>query len=181
MLGRKHETQANSKVLEVDASLQGNLVFKDAVSLNINGSFEGRLETKGELVIGEHAVVKANIIGERITIAGQVTGDINALSELKLTSTARLFGNIKAPIFSIEKGGIFQGTSRMAAENEVPSQTSSRKLFLTLDEVSHYLSVEAPLIQEWTENGKFPGAKDGQSWRFEKQKVDEWIANGRIA
>ena len=47
MLGRKNDAHPQ-KVLDVDASLQGNLVFKDAVNLQINGSFEGKLETKGE-------------------------------------------------------------------------------------------------------------------------------------
>ena len=177
MLGKKNETHAR-KVLDVDASLQGNLVFKDAVNLQINGSFEGKLETKGDLLIGEHAVVRADIIGERITIAGNVTGDVNALSEIRLTSTARLFGNIKAPTFVIEKGGVFQGSSYMLSSEA--RETGSRRLFLTLDEVAHYLSVESNLVSEWAENGKLPGAREGKNWRFEKQKVDEWIANGRI-
>lgn len=177
MLGKKNDAQVH-KILEVDASLQGNLVFKDPVNLQINGSFEGKLETKGDLLIGEHAVVRADIIGERITIAGNVTGDVSALSEIRLTPTARLFGNIKAPTFVMEKGSVFQGSTHMLSSET--KEGGSRKLFLTLDEVAHYLSVEANLVSEWAENGKLPGAREGKNWRFEKQRVDEWIANGRI-
>ena len=50
MLGKKNGA-GEPKVLEVDATLQGNLQFKDAVNLRINGCFEGRLETGGELII----------------------------------------------------------------------------------------------------------------------------------
>ena len=177
MLGKKAEPQTQ-KVLDVDANLQGNLVFKDAVNLQINGNFDGKLETKGELLIGEHAVVKADIVGERITIAGSVTGDVSALSEIRLTGTARLFGNIKTPTLITERGSVFQGNSYMLSSET--REAHSRKLFLTLDEVAHYLSVENNLVSEWAENGKLPGAREGKGWRFEKQKVDEWIANGRI-
>ena len=181
MLGKKNAPQG-PKVLDVDASLQGNLIFKDQVNLHINGSFEGRLETKGDLLIGEHAQVKANIVGERITVAGQVTGDIVALTGIKLEATARVTGDITAPRLVVVEGAVFQGHSRMGAgqQGEV-RENGARRVFLTIDEVANYLSVEGSLISQWAENGKLPGSRDGQSWRFEKQKVDEWIANGRIA
>ena len=54
---RKEDLEQKEKVLDVDASMQGTLAFKDPVNLRINGKFEGRLETKGFLTIGEHAVV----------------------------------------------------------------------------------------------------------------------------
>ena len=175
MLGRKNE----GKVLDVDASLQGNLIFKDAVNLHINGNFEGKLETKGDLLIGEHAIVKANIVGERITISGRVTGDVTALSEVRLTPTARVVGNLQAPVMTMERGALFQGSSRMLSE-EKSAETGARRAYLNPDEVAHYLSVETNLISQWAENGKLPGTKEGGSWRFDKQRIDEWIANGRI-
>jgi excisionase family DNA binding protein len=176
MLGKKNDAH---RVLEVDASLQGDLVFKDAVNLHINGKFEGTLETKGDLLIGEHAEVKANIRGERIAIAGRVEGDILALSELKITSTARVTGNIESPVFTLERGGIFQGLSRML-KGESPAELQGRRAFLNLDEVARYLSVETGLISEWAKNGKLPASREGEDWRFDKQRIDEWIANGRI-
>ncbi len=177
MLGKKNGSQAQ-KVLDVDASLQGNLIFKDEVNLHINGHFEGRLETKGDLLIGEHAVVKANIVGERITISGQLTGDVTSASEIVLKPTAKLAGDIRTPQLIAERGAVFHGMSRMLSGQDKDS--SHRQAFFNLDEVSRYLSVETGLISEWAENGKLPGTRDGESWRFDKQKVDEWIANGRI-
>jgi excisionase family DNA binding protein len=173
MLGKKND---HSKVLDVDASLQGNLIFKDAVNLHINGNFDGKLETKGDLLIGEHAVVRANIIGERIIISGNVTGDVTALGEIRLTPTARVVGNIKSPSLTMEKGSVFQGSSNMLGEGEI----GARRAFLSVDEVSRYLSVEKDLISEWATSGKLPGNKEGESWRFDKSQIDEWVANGRL-
>ncbi len=177
MLGKKNASH-EPKVLEVDASLQGNLVFKDPVKLIINGSFEGRLETKGELTIGEHAVVKADILGDRITISGKVNGNITAASEIRLTATAQGIGDVQAPSLAIDKGGVLQGTSRMLPAEEVSQH--ARRVLMNMEEVAHYLSVERELVTEWAENGKLPGVKDGVGWQFEKKRVDQWIANGRI-
>lgn len=176
LLGKRNSKEPN--VLDVDTSLQGNLIFNDPVNLRINGNFEGKLETKGDLLIGEKAVVRASILGERVTISGQVTGDITALTELRLTASARLTGNVKSPSLSIEKGAIFQGVSRMLLESAV--EVNSR-VFLSPEEVAHYLSVERALISEWAEHGKLPAEREGESWRFDKEKIDEWVANGRLA
>ena len=48
--------------------------FRDPVNLRINGKFEGTLETKGNLIIGQTAVVKAGIIGDDIVVAGRIKG-----------------------------------------------------------------------------------------------------------
>ena len=177
MLGKKNDSR-DLKALEVDATLQGNLIFKDPVNLSINGCFEGRLETKGDLMIGERAVVKADIFGERITVSGRVTGDITAALEVKLAATAKVIGDIHTPSLVIEKGGVLQGMARMLSTDEMLTQ--SGKVFMSVEEVAHYLSVERELVSEWAEGGKLPGMRDEVGWQFDKEKVDQWIANGRI-
>ncbi len=52
------------KILDVDAAMQGTLKFKEPVNLRINGRFEGTLEIKGNLTIGQTAIVLADIIGD---------------------------------------------------------------------------------------------------------------------
>ena len=37
------------KILDVDAAMQGNLIFKDPVNLRINGKFEGNWKPKAIL------------------------------------------------------------------------------------------------------------------------------------
>jgi cytoskeletal protein CcmA (bactofilin family) len=91
MIGKKQRRpEAEEKILDVNASMQGNMIFKDPVNLKINGTFEGTLTTKGNLTIGESAEVKADIIGENIVIAGKVTGDIIAWQD-----AAKYYGRIK--------------------------------------------------------------------------------------
>ncbi|MDD3296256.1 MAG: polymer-forming cytoskeletal protein [Candidatus Omnitrophica bacterium] len=154
----------DEKVLDVDAAMQGSLVFSDPVNLRINGKFEGNLTTKGNLIIGSSAEVKADIIGEAVTVAGNVKGNIRASEILRLVSTAQVVGDIQAPKLSIEEGAVFNGKSRM-----LESQIS-------LSELSDYLSIEEGKIMEWVDGGKIPVEKEGNKLLFDRKQVEEWIA-----
>jgi excisionase family DNA binding protein len=169
---KRHETE---KVLDVDASMQGTLIFKDSVNLRINGTFEGVLNTKGSLMIGEQAVVNADITGEFIVIAGKVSGNITALKSLKLISPARVIGDIRSPLLSIAEGAIFDGTSRMLSKANDPADNT-----MTPDDLAKYLEIETGLVYEWANSGRLPGTKAGDAWRFERAKIDEWVAQGKI-
>ncbi len=169
---KKHETE---KVLDVDASMQGTLIFKDYVNLRINGTFEGVLNTKGNLMIGEQAVINADITGESIVIAGKVTGNITALKDLKLISPARVIGDIKSPLLSIAEGAVFDGTSKMMGKADSLTDKT-----MTPDDLAKYLEIETSLVHEWASSGKLPGIKNGDAWRFERAKIDEWVAQGKI-
>ena len=91
-------TELQEKILDVDASMQGTISFKDPVNLRINGSFEGKLDTRGNLTIGENAKVTANINGDNITSYGKVTGDIVATKSLSVLGPATIRGIFARPV-----------------------------------------------------------------------------------
>lgn len=170
---RKHEAE---KILDVDASMQGTLIFKDSVNLKINGRFEGVLNTKGNLMIGEEAVVSADITGESIIIAGTVKGHINALKELKLISPARVEGEISAPLLSIAEGAVFNGTCKMLTG----ANGAVEHNILNTEDLAKYLEVDMNVVHEWANSGKLPGVREGDIWKFERSRIDEWVAQGKI-
>lgn len=178
MMRRKGQEEATEKILDVDATMQGTLTFLDPVNLRINGSFEGTLDTKGNLTIGENAVVKAHIKGENIVIAGRVFGDIVAEKELKLMPPGRVTGNIITPRLSIADGAVLEGECHMSGKGK--SAEASGKNALTAEELAKYLEVDRSMIFEWAETGKLPGVKERDAWKFDKATVDEWIANGKV-
>ena len=51
---------------------------------------------------------------------------------------------------------------------------------MTPDDLAKYLEVETTLVHEWASSGKLPGTKSGDAWRFERAKIDEWVAQGKI-
>lgn len=168
------------KVLDVDASMQGNLNFKDPVDLRINGSFEGELTTKGSLTIGKEAKVKAKISGDEIIIAGIVKGDINAKKRIELIPPAKVIGTIITPSLTVKEGAIFKGACDMGIEDDFLEDLGSGKDFLTTKEVAEYLELDIATVREWANEGKLPSEKRGNSWLFNKQELDKWIAEDRV-
>jgi len=178
MMGKKDKKHEGERILDVDASMQGSLVFKDPVNLKINGRFEGTLNTKGNLMIGENAVVNADITGDSIVVAGKINGNIHALNELKLISPACVVGDVRTPLLSVAEGAILEGNCRMISKSK--SGSAADKNIMTSKELAEYLEVDTGLITEWVNSGKLHGVKEGDDWKFERQKVDEWVASGRI-
>jgi excisionase family DNA binding protein len=173
--GRRIEpNQEESKVVEISAQMQGTLIFKDPVSLKINGEFSGSLETKGTLSIGSRADITANIDGENIIIAGRVNGDIRAQKMLTLMPTAVLKGNITTPKLNIVEGALFQGKCQMLSDGNSDSD------LLDISEVAKYLEIDLNEIEQLANSGKIPGTRAGDSWKFERSKIDNWAASGRI-
>ena len=179
IMGRKPKA-APEKILDVDASMQGTMVFKDPVNLRINGKFEGTLNTRGYLTIGESAVVSADIEGDDITIAGKVIGNIKAKIRIKIISPARITGDIQTPALSIEEGALFQGQCKMQISSTTTSGDMTKR-FLSINEVADYLEVKPSVINQWVSEGKIPARKENNNWTFEKSIIDEWILKEKVS
>lgn len=164
--GKAKEAQSESRVLDVTASMQGSLVFQEPVALRISGRFEGTLETRGQLTVGEKAQVRADITGEEITIAGRVEGKVIAKRSLKLVPPAFVKGEITTPVLQVEPGAHLEGSVSMAQRREI----------LSLQDVAEYLEVETRVVEQWAREGRIPGGQEAGQWRFDRVKIDEWVA-----
>jgi excisionase family DNA binding protein len=156
------------KILDVDAAMQGTLSFKDPVNLRINGKFEGSLEVRGNLTIGQAAIVAADITGDNIIVGGKVKGRITARERLTLLPSAIVEGEIYPVKLNITEGAIFEGRCLMLHD------------FLNAEELARYLEVDLNSVMEWANSGKMPASKEGEQWKFERKAIDSWVASGKI-
>ena len=156
-----------SRVLDVTASMEGSLVFQEPVNLRISGRFGGRLETRGELTVGEKAQVRADITGESITIAGRVEGKVVAKRFLRLIPPAVVKGEVSTPVLQVEPGALLQGTVRMSEKDPT----------LSLQEVAEYLEMEGRVVEQWAREGKIPAMQEAGQWQFDRVKIDEWVVS----
>jgi len=118
MFKKEDKSTAEGKIIDIETGMQGNMKFNGPINLRISGSFEGELETKGTLIIGENANVKVGAIrGENIKIQGKVKGDI-ICSRLELAPTSRLIGNVEASNLIINEGAILKGKCLMPTGDE---------------------------------------------------------------
>lgn len=172
-MGKKDRTE--EKILDVDARMQGTIVFKDPVNLRINGSFEGKLETRGSLTVGENANVQADIQGDKMVIAGKVTGNLTARTSISLIPPAVIRGNIRTPVLSIAEGAVLDGQCKMLGVSE--SQDAD---YFSLRDVAQYLEVEAKVVEDWAQQKKIPGELQNGEWRFNRKAVEKWIQDDRV-
>ena len=158
-----------SRVLDVTASMEGSLVFQEPVNLRISGRFGGTLETRGELMVGEKAQVRADITGESITVAGRVEGKVIAKRFLKLIPPAVVKGEVSTPVLQVEPGALLLGTVRMGEKGQT----------LSVQEVAEYLEMEGRVVEQWAREGKIPALQEAGQWQFDRVKIDEWVASHR--
>jgi cytoskeletal protein CcmA (bactofilin family) len=65
------------------------------------------------LIIGESAVVSAQIKASSIIVAGKRSGEIIASERIEIRPSAKVSGNLTAPRLVVHEGAIFEGNCTM--------------------------------------------------------------------
>ncbi|HRC57876.1 MAG TPA: polymer-forming cytoskeletal protein [Kofleriaceae bacterium] len=100
------------------ASFEGKLTFEGTV--RIDGKFKGEVFSDDVLVIGEGAIVEAEIdIGE-VIIQGTVIGNVKAKRSIEIHAPGRVKGDLHTPSLQVDKGVIFEGRSFMEGLTAAP-------------------------------------------------------------
>ncbi|WP_457675299.1 bactofilin family protein [Thiolapillus sp.] len=121
--GNSGQTTTIGASITLNGELNGN------EDLLIQGQVEGNIFLKEHnLTIGEQGRIKANAFAKTITVRGELTGDLNGLDKVTITSTGRVRGNIVAPKVILEEGATFKGSIDMDAKAVKPAaQPASAK------------------------------------------------------
>ena len=116
------KTDKDIQMLGPQAVLEGNLVFEG--SLFMNGHAKGTIESRnGSIVVGEEAVLHADIFVRSATINGEIKGTVRASERIELHPPARVYGDLNAPIVRIDAGVIFEGNCMIKPQKDAASQT----------------------------------------------------------
>ena len=130
---RKNKKESN---LSLDTLIGVNTVFDGSIyserSVCVEGSVKGKIEAKGEVVVGRQGKVEADIFADSVVVGGHIIGNIVALSRLEITATGRVTGDIEATTITVAEGGMVEGLFKMteALESEYPQLERS----LTVEE-----------------------------------------------
>jgi len=101
-----------STFIGADASIEGTIEFKGTI--RVDGRVKGKISSNGgTIIVGEKAVVNADIVVGAAVVMGELNGTIDAVERIEVFPPGRVGGDIQAPVISIEPGGIFNGTCTM--------------------------------------------------------------------
>ncbi|KAA9008971.1 bactofilin family protein [Histidinibacterium aquaticum] len=95
-----------ASILSADLHVTGNL--KTSGDIQIEGQVDGDIRAH-LLTIGEGATVKGECIADDVVINGRIIGRVRGL-KVRLTSTARVEGDIIHKTIAIESGAHFEGS-----------------------------------------------------------------------
>jgi cytoskeletal protein CcmA (bactofilin family) len=98
-------------VIAEGLSIEGELSSDEEVV--INGNLRGKLATTDAVSVGSGSTIQADISGQSVSIAGQVTGDVSAPERVDIQAGGRLVGDVKAARFTIADGASFKGAVDM--------------------------------------------------------------------
>ncbi|HVN85349.1 MAG TPA: polymer-forming cytoskeletal protein [Candidatus Binatia bacterium] len=105
--------------------VEGKLTFEGSVQ--VDGTVDGEIQAQETVIIGESAVVSAQVVANTIIIKGKVSGDVTARKRVELRAPAKLLGNIVTPSLVIQEGVVFEGHCTMGGA-ETKSDKSDKKV-----------------------------------------------------
>jgi len=118
--GKNQSQNQITAYLGPDVHIEGTLRFENSVL--IEGTFKGKIESGGSLVIGDNARVDAEIETRSITIKGKVKGSITATERVELKNNGELLGDIVTSSLQMDETVVFEGSCSMAPKGSQASQ-----------------------------------------------------------
>lgn len=110
--------------------ISAGTVIKGEISsptdIRLDGTFEGKIHSKGRVVIGDSAQIKGDIICDNIDLWGKVEGNVYVKDTLSLKEGCTINGNLNVRRLSVELGATFNGNCRTITEAEFSKITGSQ-------------------------------------------------------
>jgi cytoskeletal protein CcmA (bactofilin family) len=118
---KKKTTQGPERQLAVNESeinvvaegtrIEGKISF-DHIS-RVHGTLVGQVSAKegSTLILSESSMVEGDISADILFVDGYVHGDISASTQVVISRTGRVVGNIKTKSLKLEFGGYFEGSA----------------------------------------------------------------------
>lgn len=101
-------------VIGADVFIKGELSFEGAMRLE--GKFEGKIDSKGKLLVGKNAQLTGEINAGQVTVEGTLKGNVTGGERVELSASAQVLGDIRAPRLVISEGATFVGNCRVSPD-----------------------------------------------------------------
>jgi len=136
---RPVKTSDLTAFIDEGSEIEGKYTFSGTVMLN--GKFRGEIASTDTLIIGEKGIVHAAIHAGVVLISGQLVGNLVATERVELRGSARVFGDVEAPVVVVEEGVLFEGHCRMTQAPPVAESAPAAAPFPTSATPQRDLSV----------------------------------------
>jgi len=117
-------------VIDEGLVVSGDIFGED--NLTVKGVVKGSIFLKdGSVSIEESGYVEGEILANTVTISGEISGKVTAITSLHLMSTSKISGNIQSTKIVMAEGAFLSGTMDIREPEPVESEIQD---FQTLSE-----------------------------------------------
>jgi cytoskeletal protein CcmA (bactofilin family) len=111
-----------SGFLAEGTEIKGEIRFRDI--LRVDGKISGKIESEGELVVGETGEIDAEVHVGTLSVSGKVAGTMKVRDKVEIHSKGRISGEltVEKPNLIIHEGAVFEGDVNMSAARKDPNQ-----------------------------------------------------------
>ncbi|HLD22176.1 MAG TPA: polymer-forming cytoskeletal protein [Patescibacteria group bacterium] len=113
---------ASKTIIGSTVKVEGTIQSDD--NIIIEGQLVGKVVTSKNITVGKDAKIQADMQAQSMDIAGEVRGNLKAVSDIQLHASAHVYGDLVAKNIGIESGAVLQGqctTGENKEANAVPT------------------------------------------------------------
>ena len=100
--------------LDEGSEIEGSYTCTGTVMLD--GKLCGEITAQDTLIIGDRGVVEATVRAATLVVHGRVLGNVRATERVELKGSARVTGDVEAPVIVMEAGALLDGQCRMTKD-----------------------------------------------------------------
>ncbi|MBN8887879.1 MAG: polymer-forming cytoskeletal protein [Rudaea sp.] len=99
--------EKSESLIAPDIAIEGKI--EGAGHVRVAGRFKGDINVHGDLSIDPRANVTGSVRAEKVVIAGELVGNIDAAQHVELTQSGALTGDLKAATLTVAAGSRMRG------------------------------------------------------------------------
>src|SRR5690606_33321831 len=116
--------QARESVIASDLTIEGKTSGSGHV--RIAGRFKGDVNVEGDLTIDGGARLNGGVRAKRVTVAGELEGNIESAERVELQPSAVLIGDVKAGTLTVASGSRIRGHVECGWDGDAPQQAKGK-------------------------------------------------------
>lgn len=106
-----NETHETDTIIGPSVKVEGDFVTEG--NIIVEGTICGSIKTAKNLKVGPKSRIFANTTAENALVAGEIQGNVSIVNRLELTSTAKIFGDIRTTKLVMAEGAVITGKCLM--------------------------------------------------------------------
>ena len=110
----KDEFKDAETVIGPSVMVKGN--FNSTGNIMIEGVLKGGVKTAGNVYVGDHANITADLEAKAARVGGEVKGNLKIEGKLQIASSAKIFGDVECSQLIVESGAIINGKVTMSKD-----------------------------------------------------------------